>query len=311
MVATLLWCGAAYASASEEVEPAAVSEPFVPVSHVKPAPPDRSHPPVESAVDGATIYHNEGDLFKSAINPNPVLEDITLQPNDQPLEIRSIEFAYFVNSSVNLLIEVRFWDNFNPTATPVNSGLLHLESFDLGDIAHPIGGFVLGPSSLTSPVPLVDNDLAIQFDFLRSTNGNSVNQDVTILFSGTGVTVGSSPDRFYRDTNNNGRFDPLDSRNFGGAPNLANFYLHLRGIPSPNVVDPGMDLWTTPGGGTAFRDFEPGGLLFPGFFDFSDAGADCSNGNGSSDELTGHVPLKGTPILSEPPGALGPTDTIV
>ena len=270
-----------------------------------------SGPSTESAFDSATLYLNEGDLFKAGTDPSSVLEDITIGPGVAPLEIRSIEFAYYVNNSVPLMVQVRFWDAFDAAASPVNSGLLGMETFDFGDFPHPTGGFLVGPATLLAPVPLADPHLAIQFDYLRSPNGSGIGSAVTVLFSGRGVTVGSSPDRYYRDTNNNRMFDSADARSFGGLPNLANFSLHLRGAPDPNIVDPGMDLWQTPGGGTAFRTFEAGDILVPGFFDYSDDGVtDCTSGIGSSDEYTGTVRLIGTPLLTDP-ADLALTDTIV
>ena len=60
----------------------------------------------------------------------------------------------------------------------------------------------------------------------------------------------------------------------------------------------GVDLWRTPGDGTTFADFSkeflPAGFFCPG-----------------SAPFTGQVVLKGIPIATAKPGALGVTDTII
>lgn len=282
-------------------------DPFELVSDPRVGAPDT----VLTPEDNATIYFNESDtLFMTTSDPNPVLEELTIEPHGQPLEIRSIEFAYFVNTSVPLRVEVRFWNTVNVSATPVNSGLLALETFDFGPDPHPTGVWIRGPLPLSAPIPLADNNIGIQFNYVNSATGVSVGSAVTVLFSGGGVGVGSSPDHYFRDVNGNGRFDPSDSRNFGGPPNDANFYLHLRGNPDPNVVNPGIDLYETPTGGATYEDFLPGGFLGPGFFDFDDMGLNC-DALGSSDEPTGRVLLKGVPLTTTPSGVLSPSDTIV
>lgn len=50
------------------------------------------------------------------------------------------------------------------------------------------------------------------------------------------VLTGNSFDVYWRDANNNGIFDPSDGRFFGGAPNLANFYMAINAVPEPGSV---------------------------------------------------------------------------
>jgi hypothetical protein len=49
------------------------------------------------------------------------------------------------------------------------------------------------------------------------------------MFAGSGPTVGSSGDIYWRDVNADGHYGPDEARFFGGAPHLANFYLALDG----------------------------------------------------------------------------------
>jgi len=67
---------------------------------------------------------------------------------------------------------------------------------------------------------------------------------------------------------------------------------------SANVINSGIDLFTTPPGGATFTDFSATPLP-PGFFD------------PGSDPFTGRVEFQGAPLQTDPPGILGPTDTIV
>lgn len=81
------------------------------------------------------------------------------------------------------------------------------------------------------------------------------------------------------------------------------------------LIAPGMDLWETPGGGTTFQDFsgmplpkaffDTGWRLPPGFFN------NCAPPGFSSDPFFGRIVFRGQPLSTTPPGALGPTDTIV
>jgi len=73
----------------------------------------------------------------------------------------------------------------------------------------------------------------------------------------------------------------------------------MRITNSPVIINPGMDLWTTPPGGVSYQEFPPSNPLPPGFF-----------GPGS-DPFIGHLELQGDPLQTMPPGILGPADTIV
>jgi len=74
--------------------------------------------------------------------------------------------------------------------------------------------------------------------------------------------------------------------------------LAVPAFAADRTITNGVDLWQTPGNGRTFADFSkqslPAGFFCPG-----------------SAPFTGRVVLKGIPIASSKPGALGVTDTII
>ncbi|MGD8450594.1 MAG: thrombospondin type 3 repeat-containing protein [Phycisphaerae bacterium] len=103
----------------------------------------------------------------------------------------------------------------------------------------------------------------------------------------------ASPWPFTPDCNNNAIADDKDI--------AAGTSLDLNGNGIPDECEPalrGIDLWTTPGGGTTYHDFAFSPVP-PDFF-----------GPGS-DPFEGQVALVGQPLPTEPPGLLGPTDLVV
>lgn len=306
----------AYAGKSTVV-PAPPIDPAGPVEGpVRPAPYPAARS-IATPVDGATVYLNDaGAIFRTPLSPATVMEDLSIALNGGALEIRSIELAYVVTTPVALRIDVKLWDQLDPLATPVNAGLLGATSYDFGPIAHPVGTYILGPVPLATPVSPSDPTVAIQLDYRDRNSGELLVGEVTVGFSGSGVSVGSSPDRYYRDTNGNGQFDPDDARSFNGSENLANFYLHLRGTPNPDVIDPGIDLYETPPGGTTFDDRPLPAALFD-FDALSSAscvpsGSTCDpNATACSHVFTAGFDLRGEPLITEPSTVLGSSDTIV
>jgi hypothetical protein len=74
--------------------------------------------------------------------------------------------------------------------------------------------------------------------------------------------------------------------------------LAVPAFAADRVIANGVDLWRTPGDGTSFADFSkqpiPAGFFCPG-----------------SPAFTGRIVMKGVPIASNKPGALGNADTII
>ncbi len=74
--------------------------------------------------------------------------------------------------------------------------------------------------------------------------------------------------------------------------------LAVPAMAADRVIANGVDLWKTPGDGTSFADFSkqplPAGFFCPG-----------------SAPFTGRIVMKGVPLASSKPGALGNADTII
>jgi hypothetical protein len=74
--------------------------------------------------------------------------------------------------------------------------------------------------------------------------------------------------------------------------------LAVPAFAADRVIVNGVDLWRTPGDGTSFADFSkqpiPAGFFCPG-----------------SPAFTGRIIMKGVPIASSKPGAIGDADTII
>lgn len=116
--------------------------------------------------------------------------------------------------------------------------------------------------------------------------------DVTIIRSVT-LPDGSFQTNFIAPNLNHGDFvvDAIDEE--GGAAIAV-----LRVFAPGTTMVPGLDLFVTPPGAT-YQDFPPGNPIPPDFF-----------GPGS-DPFVGRIPLHGLPLDTQPPGLLGPADTIV
>ena len=286
----------------------------------------------ESAADGATVYQNDhGDTsleyFVLGTSP-PRLplwgEHITLAPNaPAPLEIRSIEFSVNVTAAAHLVTEFKIWDAYSTAASPVNSGLLRDEERDFGDLAaNQSGEFysqLLFP--LSSALSLADADVFVEFLFKSAPGAVPPNPTFRPVVDGdpAGPNLGSSENDLYVDQDGNGIFTFSapnagdrrvlhDTGTCGPSDCQSNYHLHIRGAPNPAVIEPGMDLWETPAGGSTFLDND----LAQGFFDLDDGGNSCvPSGLVTSDPMTTPMPLVGVPLTTVPSGALGPTDTIV
>lgn len=76
------------------------------------------------------------------------------------------------------------------------------------------------------------------------------------------------------------------------------FLIALPTFAADRVIQSGIDPWRTPGDGSTFIDFSKNPIP-AGFFCFK------------SEPFTGRIILKGVPIVTREPGALGKTDTIV
>src|SRR5262245_36204065 len=193
------------------------------------------------------VYRNEGGVgFSSPSNPRTALDDlIRAGPVPAPpARISSVELAFVVTGTgvpagSSLRIEIRFWDDIDPAA-PVG---IAVESGFLGGLAFVVPGPLdPGPALFIGTVPSAlavasdDPTVGYQLDFRDNASGALAY--ATPFFFGEPVQIGSSADVYWRDANANGRFDASDARQFGGAPNLANFYAHLGGEAPTSETEP-------------------------------------------------------------------------
>ena len=243
-------------------------------------------------LDGSTLYRNEATTtFKVSSNPPSVLQVITMKA--LPTALTSIEFRFTVITATNLRVEVRLWDDIDFDASPVNTTFLGGATYDFGTLA--AGSYTSPILALPPGIAPADETILVQFDYLNATTGAFTT--ATVAFAGNGVAVGSADGLYYEDFNGNGLFDFDESFGFGGGPpNLANFFLHLRGV-FPPAVDPGYDLFTTPPGST-YVDFSA--MPIPdNFFGLG------------SHPFSGIVSLVGQPLDTSPPFRIRPADTVV
>ncbi len=286
----------------------------------------------EDPAGGSTIYMNDhgtsGVYFALATSPRRPDwgEHLTVVPNGNPsLEIRSIEFSAQLTATSRLVVEFDVWDTYSTASTPVNLGLLRAEDGDYGTIpANTPGQFYTQISyPFSTPVTLGDPDVFIEFKF-KTTLGAGAPLNVAVRpivdVTPSGPQLGASEDDVYTDQDANGIF-PFSAPNAGDRRRMTstscnqttqvcatNWHFHIKGAPDPNVIDPGMDLLETPPGGTTFDHM----TLPAGFFNTDDTGTlACGPSGGTSDAYTAGIPLRGTPLSTDPPGILGPTDTIV
>jgi hypothetical protein len=182
------------------------------------------------------VYRNEGASgFTSPSNPRTALDDMILGGSvpTPPARISSVEVAYVVTGTgvpagSALRIEVRVWDNVDPSApsgAPVPSGLLGGIAFVIPGPLEPGPYVFLGTVPGALAIAPDEPSIGYQLDFRDNASGALAY--ATPVFYGEGVETGSSADVYWRDANGNGRFDASDARQFGGAPTLANFYAHL------------------------------------------------------------------------------------
>jgi len=293
----------------------------------------------ESDADGATIYMADHGptgpayfVFGTAGRRPDWGEHLTVVPNPPaPLEIRSIEFSVQVTATTTLFTEFDIWDSYNTAASPVNSGLLRAAEANYGVVpGQPLNQFyyqALFP--FATPVPLADPDVFVEFKHKTASGAGgplcSACRPIADGFAG-GPALGTSENDIYTDQNLDGIFTfsapnagdrrVLSNTTVCGPSNCqTNWNFHIRGAPNPDVIDPGMDLFETPGCGTTF-DNQP---IDAGFFDFDDAFNNCVPPGSTCDPnvdlcsfpYTNGIVLQGEPVTTIPASILSMTDTIV
>lgn len=193
------------------------------------------------AGSGPTVYtNNNGNSTNfTTLTMASALDDLVLtsEANDRPwdelkmglhLEGRTTDF------------QIR-WIGYETFTPGLGAGVNAYSDvmFDIGWNI-PIGGFggaTVGSFELTFPlatIPLfiVPNQtcfFAQQFREQHAQGEGAFALDISTVFSGTGVTVGSSEDQFYWDFDPapDGNYDETELDNYGGPPNEANFLLNI------------------------------------------------------------------------------------
>jgi len=169
----------------------------------------------------------------------------------------------------------------------------HVGPRTLGD---PVQSFDTAMFGLQGQLPPGDPD----FDLLRITAGTGFglpspgHTTLTRLGGpGTGWNVESFFDITYRIDFVGAPGGPLAGRSGSTTGTI-----RMSTGEDPNLIQGGIDLFTTPAGGSTRHDFSatpiPAGFFDPG-----------------SEPFTNVVVLQGHPLATSPAGALGPTDTIV
>lgn len=204
--------------------------------------------------DASTVYLNDiGGLFRASSSPSSYLEDVSLAGGPFPgLDVHEIELGFVVLAATPVVAEIALFDAFDPVADPVAAAPLGGVVAAFGNLAP--GTYVSSPVALPTPVSPSDAIVAIRIDFRVASGGAMA--PATPLFSGGGVAIGGSPDRFYADANADGLFSPDESFYFGGCSVLANSWLQVRGaLPTAE---------SEPNGSIGQADFAPCGSRVAG-----------------------------------------------
>jgi len=186
---------------------------------------------------GFLAYDNTGSsVFTSGIRPPRALDDGSFTPGPAAggnVTADAVQAGFSVSAGVNYDFDmvVKFWDTITPANSPVNTGLLG--SFQVTYTNMAPGAWVTGLIDITGigGIYFPDDNWGCELLFYDK-GTQTLSTRATMLFYGGGVTTGSSADVYWRDVDGNGQYDTAESRNFSGAPNLANFYLQLD-VPEP------------------------------------------------------------------------------
>lgn len=289
-----------------------------------------SSPLSPSVVDPNAAYSNVTTYSGQGRRQNPssietgtsnritrlVMDDLTFNTTAYFRNVTTIQFSVvnFLSTSVTARARLRFW---NADGAPLGPGLPNGPGTVLTDagttVAYTFSPYPFPPGvTVLSGTPTQGFNLPIgtpvriwagvTFDNNGGTSGATQIQMDNIgqgLFAP--VDVGTSADTIFQTTAA-GSFlnvaSPAGSPvNFGGAP-IADTGWELvitPTTPPSTTINPGIDVFTTPPGGTSYEDFcelpIPAGFFGPG-----------------SRPFDGRVVLVGVPLL---PAQLGPTDTVV
>jgi len=186
-----------------------------------------------SAQAATIVYDNTaGGLFTSSVRPALVLDDAVLSAGQTKCNLINIGFNVSAGANANVDMDIFFYDTVNYAGGPLNSVFINSFTVSFGSLA--AGSYQSGLIDFSGLFTVVvpDGNLGVVAQFR---DGNALSARATVLFAQGPPGIGSSQDAYARDVNGNGIFDAGEARTFGGAPNLANFYMQLGYVPEPGT----------------------------------------------------------------------------
>lgn len=155
------------------------------------------------------------------------LDDITLDPVGFNREWRTMTFGYNADDLEFALVRWIVFDTFVPGRGAGRSAFDGVIA-DFGTIRWwPAGQFKLtvdlAGSGFTFAVPDGECYVAQQYREPDPSGEGPFIRTINPIFSGRGVTIGSSADAFFFDSDENGIYDETEIDWFDGPPNEANF----------------------------------------------------------------------------------------
>lgn len=185
--------------------------------------------------NAVTAYNNDidGTYFYSGPDfPMPsALDDVTMLPSGNGQPWQQLTVGYHAESTNQILLRWIVFDTF------VSGRGAGVSAFDT--VRADFGGFYTFPSAgdwkvtfnisiIGATVPDGNCYFASQVREPIASGEGPLRQDMWTMFSGGGVSSGSSEDNFYYDFNPmDGTYDELEADNFGGPPGLANLLLRI------------------------------------------------------------------------------------
>lgn len=209
-----------------------------------------------------TVYRNDngnGTYFFTPEMPS-ALDDLLLTSAGNNAIWKELTIGMDINYSTLFLIRWIGWNSFTPQGPGVSAFSNQLFDFGGGYIPGPPGQYKVTFDLTNAPLASTPNGrvyFAQQFREYNATGtGQFLDSQVSPVFSGGGVTVGSSEDIFYYDYDGGGP-DGIYAENevdfFDGPPNHANFLLQ--------IVVGGTSHLVKPASFTPFRGQVTGGNL--------------------------------------------------
>lgn len=187
------------------------------------------------------VYDNTSmqSLFLADVQPHRAGDDGSFTPGPasaDPAYVDTVEFGMYVNPGANGEADFDayclFYDTIDPDAAPVNQGFIGGFFIEVRGVRGDVP-YTTGPIDLTPLFPdgifFPNHSWFVDLRFYEPGSTEVLSGRATPMFSGTGATIGTGEDVYWRDVNSDGHYDPDEARFFGGVPTLANFFIALDG----------------------------------------------------------------------------------